>query len=112
MTSHENDGHGRAVKETSNRTLAAAEELGILIGMEIPACPKCGGTIHNLADRFCRRCGEDLNPQHTKCGSCGFSAIIPDGMAMNYCPMCSAVWPQSQASRGLNTGGKTTVLCD
>jgi len=94
--------------------MAEVRESGLVdnVAVVFPTCPKCGEVISCMEDFFCRHCGEALTPQHTECVSCGFSAIIPDGMVMNYCPMCAAEWPQAQASGGLNTGGKTTVPCD
>jgi len=65
-----------------------------------PICPKCGADIACLEDSFCRHCGEDLGPLHSICPDCGFSAIVPVGAVMNYCPQCSAPWPGGMPAEG------------
>lgn len=58
--------------------------------MERAKC-MCGAEIHESTDKFCVTCGAALSHLHERCEECGFSAI-PDGVVMNYCPMCATPW--------------------
>lgn len=58
-------------------------------------CRECGTYVAGMVEFSCPKCGADLTPLHTKCAECDFSAVTPQEMGINYCPMCAAPWPLS-----------------
>lgn len=64
--------------------------------MEQVKCPNCESEIHESTDKYCIACGTALGHLHEQCAKCDFSAI-PDGVGVNYCPMCATPWRQRTA---------------
>lgn len=70
---------------------------------EVWVCGSCGNEMHG--GNFCSECGA-ARPHPQVCGNCGYQ--VPDGMVMNFCPVCGTKLEVPAADSGLDLQSMTT----